>query len=85
MVFVYDIVGIIFIALGVFIFPLPIPLGIVFIALGVIILSIENKSVQELVRQIRAKNPRLNAYINKSRERVPGFAQRVIDATDPDA
>lgn len=82
-IFLYDIIGITFIVIGIFILPLPIPLGIIFFAFGVVILAVENKSARDLVCALRRQSHPLNRSIIQSRKYMPPFIQSVIDATNP--
>jgi hypothetical protein len=76
--------GWVLIAIGLVVFPLPIPLGLIMILAGLALVAKDSVAMQDWIRKLRRDNPRANAKIKAVRPRLPNFLGRVIDMTDPD-
>lgn len=63
--------------------PTPVPIGYVLIIFGLAILVHESRFVRRGVRRLRARYPRAEGWLHKSKQYAPGFARRVIELTDP--
>ncbi len=68
---------------GAIIAPTPVPIGLIMMAVGLGILATESRFVRNGLRQMRRRFPAFCAKLRGVRHRVPGFARRVIDDTDP--
>ena len=77
------IIGWVLIALGIVLFPLPIPLGIILLVPGFALVVAESRFLQRLVRVWRRRYPGLDARIHGIRPRMPAFVRKIIDVTDP--
>ena len=68
---------------GAIIAPTPVPIGLIMMAVGLGLLATESRFVRNALRQVRRRFPAFCAKLRGVRHRVPGFARRVIDETDP--
>lgn len=81
--FVLRIVGFVFLAAGVIVFPLPIPFGLLMICIGLVLLIANSEWVAEVVRRSRARWPRFNNWLRRAAGKLPRRLHRIIAATDP--
>ena len=68
---------------GAIIAPTPVPIGLIMVAVGLAILATESRFIRNALRQARRRFPAFCAKLREVKHRVPGFARRVIDETDP--
>jgi hypothetical protein len=71
------------ILIGIPLFPLPLPLGLPMILIGAAIVLHENHYWHRVLRFWRRRYPSIDEKIHGARDRVPGFARRIIEQTDP--
>lgn len=80
----YDLVGIICVALGFITLPLPLPFGLILIALGALILSVENRSIRKALQSLRVRAPKLDQALKQVQKKSPSFIQEIIKHTEPE-
>ena len=68
---------------GIIITPLPIPTGIIMIAIGLSILITYSQWVRAKIRDLRAKYKELSHKLNSIKDKLPKFAKKMIEDTDP--
>lgn len=68
---------------GIIITPLPIPTGIIMIAVGLSILITHSQWVRAKIRDIRAKYQEFSQKLNSIKHKLPKFAKKMIEDTDP--
>jgi len=69
---------------GIIITPLPIPTGIIMIAIGLSILITHSQWVRAKIRDLRAKYKEFSQKLNNIKDKLPKFAKKMIEDTDPD-
>ena len=80
---VHHLLGGSFIAAGIVLLPLPIPLGLLFLLTGIALLAPYNAATQTVVRNMRTRFPRIDRTMRRWRDQAPGFIRKVIDKTKP--
>lgn len=68
---------------GIIVTPMPIPLGILMIVVGLSLLASSSRRVREWIKSQRRRYQELSAKLNAVKHRVPPFARRLIEETDP--
>lgn len=81
---VHQVCGIVLIAVGLVVLPLPLPFGLIMITLGCALLAPYVPYVQRLIKKMRRKWPAMNAQLLKYRDRLPPVIRKTIDKTHPD-
>ncbi len=81
----HQLVGGTFIAAGMVLLPLPIPLGALFLLTGVALVTPYNPATQTAVRRLRTRFPRFDNALKRWRDGSPGFIRNAIDKTAPHA
>lgn len=71
------------IGLGIIVTPLPIPFGIIMIVCGLSLLVSTSPAAREKVRWLRARHRGFSSALHKAQRYLPGFAKRLILATEP--
>lgn len=79
----FDILGLIFIIAGIFIFPLPIPIGAILIVVGSVILIMTDERARVFVRRTRARSRRFDEIMRSAQIRAPRWIAREIKRTAP--
>jgi len=79
----HQVVGGTFVAAGLVLFPLPIPLGWLFVLTGVALLVPYNPATQQAVRSLRRRWPAFDRGVLRFREKAPSFIRRAIEKTNP--
>jgi len=76
--------GSLLVVTGVIVTPMPVPLGIIMIIFGTSILVTELPFVRDHVRNLRRRFRAFSARLNHLKPRLPAFARRLIEETDPE-
>lgn len=84
MSFVYQILGLLLILIGLPLFWTPIPVGLILIAAGLALLISNSDAAREFVRQRRMRHPRFDAWVRKAEHVVPHPFDRILKQTDAD-
>lgn len=84
MSFVYQILGVLLILVGLPLFWTPIPIGLILIASGLALLISNSDAAREFVRERRARHPRFDAWLLKAERVVPHPFDRILKRTDVD-
>ncbi|MEL7029024.1 MAG: PGPGW domain-containing protein [Pseudomonadota bacterium] len=79
----HQVVGGTFVAAGIVLFPLPIPLGWLFLLTGVALLVPYNPATQQLVKSIRRRWPAFDRGVLRFKAKAPKFIQVAIEKTNP--
>lgn len=80
---IHQLVGGTFVAAGLVLFPLPIPVGWLFLLTGVALLVPYNPATQSMVRSLRRRWPAFDRGMLKFRQNAPRFIRRAIQKTNP--
>ena len=75
--------GIVLLAVGLVVLPLPLPFGLIMITIGMALLAPYIPLVQRLVQRMRRKWPKVDATLLRYRDRLPPIIRATIDKTDP--
>ena len=78
------IAGVLLVIAGIIITPMPIPLGIILIILGLSMLVSTVPAVRHFLRNLRSRHKTMSLRLNHIKPRLPAFARRLIEETDPD-
>ncbi|WP_430462117.1 PGPGW domain-containing protein [Thalassolituus sp. LLYu03] len=81
---IHSIAGFLLVIAGIIITPMPIPLGIILIILGLSMLASSVPAVRHFLRDTRGRYRVFSARLNHMKPRLPAFARRLIEDTDPD-
>lgn len=65
--------------------PTPLPIGWILLIIGFSILVHESETVRGWFRRLRLRYPRVGHWLNRNKHYAPGFAERLVDRTDPHA
>jgi hypothetical protein len=84
MSFVYQILGVLLILVGLPLFWTPIPIGLILIASGLALLISNSDAARAFVRERRARHPRFDAWLLKAERVVPHPFDRILKRTDVD-
>lgn len=82
MSFVYQILGVLLILIGLPLFWTPIPVGLILIAAGLALLISNSDAAREFVRQRRKRHPGFDAWVRKAERVVPHPFDRILKQTD---
>lgn len=85
MAFVYQILGILLILIGVPLFWTPIPIGLVLVAVGGALLIANSDRARDWVRDRRTRHPGFDAWMLKAEQIVPHPFDRILKRTDLNA
>ncbi|XKT74340.1 MAG: PGPGW domain-containing protein [Patescibacteria group bacterium UBA2163] len=81
--FSLDVFGLTLVAIGLLLFPLPVPVGLLLIALGALVLAISEPWMQRLIKTQRLARPGFESTIRALYKRLPKSLQHIIEVTDP--
>lgn len=76
--------GILLVLTGLIITPLPIPLGLILVVLGLSVLVTVLPSLRFSLTRLRCRYPAISLKLRRLSPKLPGFARRLLDHTDPD-
>ena len=82
MSFVYQILGVLLIIVGLPLFWTPIPVGLVMIACGLALLISNSDSARDFVRARRRRHPRFDAWLKKAEGVAPHPFDRILKRTE---
>ena len=85
MSFVYQILGVLLIVVGLALVWTPIPVGLVMIAAGLALLISNSDAARDFVRQRRICHPRFDAWLRKAERVTPAPFGRILRRTDAHA
>ena len=71
------------VVVGAILAPTPLPIGWALLLIGFSILVHDSQTVRNWVRRQRERNPRLGRWLDRNKRFAPGFAQRLLDLTEP--
>lgn len=81
--FSLDVFGLALVAIGLLLFPLPVPVGLLLIALGALVLAMSEPWMQRFIKAQRAAHPGFDSTMRALRKRLPKSLKHVIEVTDP--
>jgi hypothetical protein len=76
-------VAVMLIAVGMVVFPLPIPIGLLMIVTGLAILISSSRTVARHVREYRRRNTSVDTWLRKAEPRIPSLFRPPLRMTDP--
>lgn len=76
--------GWVLIAVGLLVFPLPIPFGAIMIVVGIALVAPTSPFMQRLLKRVRSRFPAFSRRLDTMRDRMPKFVRELIDLTRPD-
>lgn len=79
----FDLLGLLFIGVGIILFPTPLPLGMILISIGVLLLAANEEIVQKEIRKQRRTHPRFDSLLRKLSKHSPRFLGEIVKKTDP--
>lgn len=79
----FDFLGLLFIGVGIILFPMPIPLGMVSIGIGVLLLAANEEIVQKEIRKKRQAHSQFDSLMRKLSKQFPRFLGDIVKKTDP--
>ncbi|MEM8937697.1 MAG: PGPGW domain-containing protein [Pseudomonadota bacterium] len=82
---IHQVFGSTLVVAGLIVLPLPIPLGLIMLTIGLALLAPYIPAVQRLIRKLRAKQPLMDQWLRRHKERFPPVIKRTIDKTHPTA
>ncbi|WP_221798256.1 PGPGW domain-containing protein [Oceanobacter mangrovi] len=77
--------GILLVLGGIVVTPLPIPFGILMIVIGLSLLVTTVPKIRHWLKQLRHKYQQTSAGLNRLKPRLPAFARKLIEDTDPES
>ncbi|MEM8985597.1 MAG: hypothetical protein AAGC95_02645 [Pseudomonadota bacterium] len=79
----HQLLGGTFIAAGMVMLPLPIPLGLLFLTIGLALMAPYVPAFQGVIRNLRTRYPRLDTSLVNIRDKAPPVIRTTIDKTKP--
>lgn len=76
--------GLLLVALGIIMTPLPIPVGLLMILVGLSLLVSVIPALRHYLVKMRRHYPKTSAKLRELSHRLPRFLQRLLTDTDPD-
>ncbi|APR66927.1 MAG: PGPGW domain-containing protein [Thalassolituus sp.] len=76
--------GILLVIAGLIVMPMPVPLGLIMIILGLSLMVSAWPALQRKLKALRSRFRKISDKLSRIRHRLPGFARRLLDDTEPD-
>ena len=77
--------GLLLVAVGIIMTPLPIPVGLLMILVGLSLLVSVIPALRRYLVRMRRHYPETSARLRELNHKLPGFLQRLLTETDPDS
>ncbi len=80
---VHQVSGVVLVAAGLIVLPLPLPFGLIMMVIGFSLLAPYIPAVQRLIQKMRGKWPHLDMQLRRHHHRFPPVIKKTIDKTHP--